>query len=1197
MKEKIKLNYFACKECNIVLKIMKISFFTIFLCVFSIAAENIYSQQTEVSLNLKNVTLKKAISEIEKASDYVFLVSDEAKAELNNTASIEVNKASIQNILENLLNNTNLGYKITERQVSIYKSEKPKPIIVEVAKVAEPTQQKKKTTGRVVDEQGEPIIGANIMEKGTSNGTVTDADGNFTLNVENNAVLTISYIGYVSQDIKTSGKSTFNITLVEDTQALEEVVVTGYQTISKERATGAYNMIKTDQIEKPATNIGQRIVGTSSGVQTTLDVDGNVKFEIRGQTSLLASAQPLVVVDGFPIQGDLNSINPNDIANITILKDAAAASIWGARSANGVIVITSKSGKAKGKGVKVDFNAFMKFSPKIDMNYLNSYATSAEVIDYERRGFKSNFFGGPWAPKPDSNTDLTGGYSLAVMAMNEHRLGYISQNELDNILANLSTKDNRQQIKDNMLQNPFSQQYSLNVSTSNDRSSNILSLLYEDKKTNYMGNAGAKYNIGYRTQTKLFDWLDFNFSGTFVMDDSKNNGSGYSSSPYNMLLNEDGSRTALPNTYYWPNIERHVPYENFPYSDWSYNPITEIKNRNNRTKTLNARVQGGLTLRIIEGLTFDTKIQYELLNSSTKDIRTDESFFVRSLINNASTWNRATGKVTANLPKGGILDQNRNERTAYNWRNQLNFNREFNDKHMVSFIAGTEMSEVVYQYYENPRSYGYDDNKLSVSGFPNGVGGSGNLAIRNWLGNTISFAHTNKFSYSTDRYVSMYANASYTFDRKYTVSGSARTDASNLITDDPKYRYSPFWSVGASWALSNEDFMKDIDWADRLTVRATYGYNGNVDKSTSFMPLISIPGTQDNYIHDFTAAISSYGNPSLRWEKTGTIDFGVDFSLLRGKLHGKLDLYNKKGRDLIVSMSIPAVNGTSSQKLNMAEMTNRGIELELGTNANIYGRDITWNGSINLSYNYNNIDDLFKVTYPASDLYAGDTKSYVQGHNANALWSFEYAGVVNKGSEANPNWQPVVQGKGDEVYDFGGWTPGDGRDYMLDMGTKIAPYTLGFINNFKIYDFDLSFIITGKFGHVFNAQTFNYPSMSGGSALPNNLYNEILNSDPMQRVPIPFGKSEPRYYFWDRFYPYLDYRVQNAGHIRFQELNLTYNIKKELLHKIGLSSARIYGQANNLFVISNNRYNEDPEFPIGTLKPQPTITLGVNVSF
>lgn len=1059
--------------------------------------------------------------------------------------------------------------------------------------------ERRTITGVVTDDLGDPLPGATIMIKETSRGTITDANGNFSLLAGSEEILVFSFVGMVTQEIKVGNQRVFNISLELAAESLDELVVTGYQTISRERATGSYNIIGSDQIEKPALNIGQRIIGTSSGVQSTTDADGNVVFEIRGQSSLLAAAQPLIVVDGFPIQGNLNSINPNDIANITILKDAAAASIWGARSANGVIVITSKTGASKEKGVKVDFNSFIQYSQKMDTHYLNPHATSAEVIDYEQRGFDSNFFGGPWSPIANSNTSLTGSYSKAVEAMNEHRLGFITSNELEGILSDLRARDNRQQIKDQMLQNPFTRQYNLSVATSGARANSMLTLLYEQRDRNYKRDNNAKYHIGFRSNVDLFKWLDFSFLGTFVMDDANNNGALYTGSPYHMLINDDGTRADIPNTFYWPNIERHVPHESFPYTDWSYNPISEVEDRSLNRKTINSRVQAGLTFKVIDGLTLDSKIQYEILNVENKNIYNEESFLVRSDINRASTWDRATGTVTPNLPKGGYLDQNRSYKNSYNWRNQLNFNREFFERDFLTFIAGTEVYSIVDQYVSNPRTYGYNDETLTVGTFPNGIGGSGVYRLNNWLGQSQTFGYTNSYQYNTDRYFSLYGNASYTIDEKYTLSGSVRTDASNLITDDPKYRYAPFWSVGGSWAISKEDFMENVEWLDRLVIRSTYGFNGNVDKSTSFMPLINVSSTQNSYIQDYTASVSSFGNPSLRWEKTGSIDTGFDFSILKGKLFGKADFYNKKGRDLIVSMSIPAVNGTASQKLNMAEMTNRGLELELGSTARLYGNNIVWKGNVNFSYNFNQIDKLYKATYSASQLYgsSGVTGTYVQGYNANTLWSFEYAGVVNRGTDDDPNWQPIVQGKDDEVYDFTGWTPGDGRDYMLNMGTKVAPYTLGLVNSFKIYDFDLSFIITGKFGHVFNGFTFNYPSMSGGSALPNKLYSEILASDPSERVPIPFGKSEPRYYFWDRFYPYLDYRVQNAGHVRFQELNLTYNINTQLLRTIGLNSARVYAQANNLLVITNNKYNEDPEFPLGTLRPQPAYTLGLNISF
>ncbi len=1162
-----------------------------------------------ISVDLKNVSIKEILKAIEKQTDLTFVYNNNV-VDVNKRASLSVTKSEINAALDLLLKNTGYGYKIVEKQIIIsplnYLQQSKKPASGE--KIDSPDDQNGKQSdktikGTVVDENNQPFPGVSIQNVTTKKATFSGINGEYALEAKAGDRLIFSSIGMLPKEITYSGKvSIVNIAMAIDNIALQDVVVTGYQTISKERATGSFNIIKAEQLEKPSTNLGQRIIGTSAGVQAKTDADGNVTFEIRGQTSLAAAAQPLVVVDGFAIQGNLSSLNPNDVESITILKDAAATSIWGARSANGVIVVTSKSGKGeKQGGVKVDFSTFFKYSPKTDINYQNPYASSSEIIDYEQKGFATEFFGGPWSPISDSNSELTGSYSAAVEAMNENRLGYLSTADLNATLDRLRKIDNRGQIKKYMLQNPFSQQYNLNISSSSEKISNVLSLMYEGSDKNYQGGNDKKYIVNYRSNAKVFKWLDLYFSGAFSMKDSKNNDQLYTSeaiysgTPYQQLINEDGTRANVTSTYYWPNIKRYVPYKSFPYSDWSYNPISENESRNFSTKTYNARVQGGLTIKIIKGLTFDSKIQYEILNTDTRNIYNESSFTVRSTINQASSWDRTTNTVTANLPKGGFLDQNRSYTTASNWRNQVNFDREFNEKHQISFIAGSEISDRVYQTVKNPRTYGYNDEKLTVGTFPNGVGGSGVYKLTDWEGWSQTFPYTNSYSYSTDRYLSMYANASYTFDRKYTLSGSARTDASNLITDDPKYRYAPFWSVGASWAISKENFLQQVEWLDRLSLRATYGFNGNVDKSTSFMPLISVGGTQNSYIQDYTASISSFGNPTLRWEKTGTFDIGTDFDLFRGKLYGKIDVYNKKGKDLIVSMSIPAVNGTTSQKLNMAEMTNRGIEIELGSTMNIKDNDIVWNGNFNFSYNKNKIDKLFKATYSAYELYDGGTSAYVQGYDANTLWSFKYAGVVNKGTEASPNWQPVVQGKGEDLYDFTGWTPGDGRDYMLNMGTKVAPYSIGFSNSFKIYDFDLSFIITGKFGHVFNGFSFNYPNMSDGGAIPNKLYQEILKSNPSDRVPIPFGKSEPRYYFWDRFYPYLDYLVQNANHIRMQELNITYNMPKKLLKKIGINSAKIYVQGNNLFIITNNKYNEDPEFPMGTLRPQAAFTFGLNL--
>jgi TonB-dependent starch-binding outer membrane protein SusC len=294
-------------------------------------------------------------------------------------------------------------------------------------------------------------------------------------------------------------------------------------------------------------------------------------------------------------------------------------------------------------------------------------------------------------------------------------------------------------------------------------------------------------------------------------------------------------------------------------------------------------------------------------------------------------------------------------------------------------------------------------------------------------------------------------------------------------------------------------------------------------------------------------------------------------------------VYRRKGSELLATISIPAIYGTTSQKINNAKMTNNGIEFEFGTGLAL-SRKINWRGSLNLSYNKNRITDLFVATYTSSSLSSGGSAAYVVGKDANTLWVYDYAGIKNT--------QPMVVGDKGTFYDFTAFTPGDARNYMLSPGSLVAPYTLGFINNFDIYDFNVSFILTGKFGHVFKRTGFNYPVTWTGRVLPNNKLSEAVNGNQEEIVPLPLNENEPRFYFWDRFHPYLDYLVESASHIRLQEVNVSYNFRKSLLSKANIKGAQLFAQGNDLLTVRKNKFGEDPEYPIGTLKPQARFTFG-----
>jgi hypothetical protein len=250
-----------------------------------------------------------------------------------------------------------------------------------------------------------------------------------------------------------------------------------------------------------------------------------------------------------------------------------------------------------------------------------------------------------------------------------------------------------------------------------------------------------------------------------------------------------------------------------------------------------------------------------------------------------------------------------------------------------------------------------------------------------------------------------------------------------------------------------------------------------------------------------------------------------------------------------------------------------------------------------VTYNKNKVTKLFIAAFSGDQL-TMSSPVYVEGHDANTLWSFAYDGVRNLGSEASPNWQPTIKGVDGAYFDFGAWTSGEATEFCVPQGTTVAPWLLGFTNSFKVYDFDLSFIVTGKFGHTFRRQSFNYPPVWNARVLPNSKLGEVMNGDPMKIVPLPMnGPVEGRYYFWDRFYPYLDYLTENAGHIRFQEINLTYNLPTKFAKKIGLDKLQLYGQANNLFSVYFNKFNEDPEFPEGTMKLTSYYTFGFKITF
>jgi len=1172
--------------------------FVLFMLCFVFLSKTAVAQN--VTINMNNVPLSNVLKEIQKQTPYTFIYVN-SLIDVKKQVSISANKEVITAVLDKLFTGTEIAYKIVEKQITL----SPKQFKEEKGGGSNPQNQKSnQVTGFVYDESKLPVLGVCIQNLNTKKSTFSDSKGSFLIEASEGDSLSFNFIGMSKQEIVYKGQVSVNITLIEEAIQLgaAQIITTGYNTIPKERAAGSFKVISGEFLNKPATSLSQTLIGTTSGMVAKTDpVTGESTFQIRGLSTLGANASPLIVVNGFALsESNFSHINPNDIESVTVLKDAGAASIWGARAANGVIVINTRTAK-KGMPLSVEISAFTRIAEKLDLNYSRALASSKETVDFEvaiygKLGAQTN----PGVLGTGSSINYF--RSRATTLLNENRLGYITNSQLATELETLRNSDNTGQIRDLLLANPITNQVNLNISSATEKVSNNMSVQFETNQQDFKGNRNQRILINYRNIADITKWLQLEtqFNGLYANDlkDGYNMSTIRSWSPYDMLLNPDGTPTNFIKNYYYPIVERYVPTEKFPYPDFTYNPVTDLTAHKISAETLNARIQAGLTVKILPGITANSRIRYQNDNLLNRGLYYENSDRVRIAINQAVVWDRTlNGKITNLLPKGSILEQSRNKTTGYTWSNQFNIDRTFGNDHSLNAVFGQEMRQLISQSFINPVTYGYNDNTLQVGGLSNGIGGQYPLIpaykISSWTNPTGTWNAPSIYNsfpyYSTDRFLSFYGNFAYTYKNKYTIEGGARADASNLITDDPKYRYQPFWHIGGTWQIYKENFLMNLVWIDNLSIRGTFGYQGNIDRSTSFIPLISL-GSLNSSTNEVSNSISSYGNPTLRWEKTAQTNIGIDFSLLKRKLFGSIEFYSKDGKDLITNIAIPSVNGTGTQRLNRAEMSNKGINIELGTSLKL-AEKINWKGNFNLAYNNNTIKKLFATSYNFIDLVGG---GYVQGYNANTLWSTVYAGLVNGYPAAYVNDGTTVP--------LSTYTTAiaDARTILTNSGTTVPPFTGAFTSSFDIYNFNISFTFTGKFGGVFRTLPFNYPPGDGaatGRILPNARLDISYNGDSDKYLQLPANFVEPNYLSWLTWSQRFSYLVQNANLIRMQQVDISYRFSSKFLNKLNIKNLKVYAQGSNLFVLTNNQFNEDPEYPLGTQRPMPRFTFGANLQF
>lgn len=1142
---------------------------TMTFCLFS---TDLFAQNDLITLDLSKVKLEQVLNAIEKQCDYLFTYGN--NIDVDQRVSISANAKPLKEILHELFSAIGIQYVVSNTSI----------VLSPISK-AKNDADGQPMTGKVSEHDGSPLIGATIINKRTSKATTSDVNGRFSMKVNAGDVLTVSYIGMKTTEMIISSKQTsLDIVLQENINVLNDIVVTGYQTLSRERATGSYDIISEKKIKnRLGKSILSRIEGLVPGINLYGNKDANDDnvLTIRGVSTYSANQKPLYVVDGMPYEGDISLIHPDDIANITVLKDASANSIYGAQAANGVIVFSTKNG-TYGKA-KVRYSGSVGFSPKPDFDYLKLIGSS-DLIDLQIEGF--NFYHG-------ARKNNRVGLNPVIDLLYQHEEGTITDDQLTKSLLPYRNLDNRDQILNEFGRTSVTFQHNVSVSGGNDKHNYFISLNYLDDNSNLKDAGNKQIGVSLKEQVNFTRWLrgDFAIHGNFTKATAYTGATNLYSlitkyPSYYMIRDEQNNVLDLPNDKSQSELDRLIT---IGLKDETYSPITNRKEEEYNNDAHFFRLQTGFYFKIAEGLTGDVKFQMEKGSGEERTYYTAKSHKVRSMINNAAYYDESTQAITLNVPDGGQLNRCLTDHYAYTLRGQMNYSKTINRKHSITALIGTERRLIKdksnYDYYmgynDNSREIGYY-NPLALVNMVNtqSISGKFNWEQKNYI----------KMDEIENRYVSFYANASYVYNDKYSVTGSLRIDQSNLFGTNVNDQYKPFWSVGAGWRISEETFMSKIDFLDHLNIRFTYGISGNVAKDAG--PYLT---ARNQGLDQYTGEMALFplfpANKDLKWERTAMTNVGFDFSFLQSRLRGSVDFYNKSTSDLLGYRDVNPTSGWTRIMVNYGNMYNRGIEIGLSQSF-LRTETFSWETSVNFSYNKNNLTNLTGTPEGVSSYTMGT--SDVKGYPLKSLFSYRYAGL-------NPTNGKVL------VYDKNGNKQNNVTDItdLVYSGTRIPKYNASMINKFGWKNLEFSFLLVYYGGHSLRRVTANimnsYPSA--------NVHNSILNrwkksGDELKNGVMP-GIQQLSVTTDVLTWSAADYNVRKADYIKLREIGLSYKLSGAWFNRHKIQDATITFQINNLYWWAANG-DIDPEAyvlgntshtPYLTLREPVTYTFGLNLTF
>jgi TonB-linked SusC/RagA family outer membrane protein len=1027
-------------------------------------------------------------------------------------------------------------YRINDRYILISKKK-------EVFLPLQPEQTKKEIRGRITDTQGEALIGVNIVEKGTTNGNITDVDGNFSLEVSPGATLVISYVGYSTQEVIVGNQTNISLKLEEDEQAIDEVVVIGYGTVKKSDLTGAISQIDpTKKVEKLTSNATDLLRNSVAGlyIPFSTSAKGNVDMNnalVRGTTSLKASNAPLIVLDGVIYEGDLADISSGDIEKIDVMKDASSAAIFGSRSANGVINITTKRGTVGAPTINVNMSvglatpSFIRpvLSPEgyIDMR--------SNLLQYTApRNNQPGYYNDPNNLPSGVNLDQWLAYSNATGDPTNIWLTRLAIQDVE--IANYK---NGKTIDwaDQVFQTGLRQDYLASITGGTDKIKYYWSVNYSDNEGFIVGQEYSSFRSRLNLESKIANFLSIGLNAQFANRDeggiAANWGAYKSLSPYGSMYNDDGTLKYAPHD---------DPVVTNPLINRAYNE------NYNKSNDLNSRMYAIVTLPF--GITY----QFNAINNFGQN----------------RTYSHTSASYPGNATNGAASRSNADS-WLWNIENIIKWNQTFGLHNFdLTMLANAEK----YQYFSNSQSNTQFD--------PSDI-----LGYHNMAAGSVPVISSNDLVRTRD---ALLGRLNYTFNGKYLLTTSIRRDGYSAFGQDNPHALFP--SVALAWRISDESFF-NASSVDNLKIRASWGANGN-SAIGEYDALAALSGSKHLYANDIGSAytvsrlvINRMANAGLQWEKTTAYNAGIDFSLFKYRLNGSLEGYLSKTTNLLVDRSLPNVTGYDRIASNLGQVDNAGIEVSLNSlNMDILNK-FTWQTALNVSYNKNKIVHLYgdmvdiyengnKTGTKESDDYnnqwfIGHAIEAIWDYKPNGVWQIEDAELANKYGGYLPGEYRMVDVNGDGIYS-------EIADKQF-LGYSKPQFRWNLANDFTLLQhISVSFSLYGQHGWKKN-------------------YTEKFGNERESDYVISYWTPENRSTKWARMSnrdgdPKPQSNYINMGFVRLSDISIGYLFPKRITDGFHLQTLKIYGSVQNLAVWSRWP-GWDPENTDG---PSPRyFNFGINI--